>query len=550
MADMNDNNRMGNHMDIMGEMAGMAPSDINITTRRLQVESVVGDATRQVNVVRTITLPVFEENQLLARKVESVDTEIRGVEYKIIDDKVIVEATLHKQIYYVECVTGDVQEFTVPDEKITEFVHIEGARPGMEARVNVAIEFCDLEAIKIPGQQCFRQFQQTCILKIRVRIVEMVEVDVVTNVSGPGITPTFQTITIDNVIGKGCQQHTISDTIIDLDDIPEGQRAYKIKNVDAVIRNTETKVLPNKVVVKGILHKQIFYVVTPVGEVREFSIDVPFSVFVEVPGARPGVNISTDIRIEYVDAKIVSGNKIKETVVLEICATASESITINVVTAVSGAHVETRTLKVQSSVGQNCRQVNILADLTSPEQARKVARVDATLRNLTAEVIPNKVIVKGMLHKQIFYVSQSSDHLREFSVDEPFTEFVHVDGAQPGDTVDVTGRIEFVNVEAAAHLPTNRFRQTAVLEICANVTETRTITVVVAVTPIGPEPQPICPPGTTFSYTIQKGDTLFSIAQANNTTVQAILAVNPQITNPNIIFVGRTIQVPCPGGMG
>lgn len=204
------------------------------------------------------------------------------------------------------------------------------------------------------------------------------------------------------------------------------------------------------------------------------------------------------------DAKIVSGNKIKETVVLEICATASESITINVVTAVSGAHVETRTLKVQSSVGQNCRQVNILADLTSPEQARKVARVDATLRNLTAEVIPNKVIVKGMLHKQIFYVSQSSDHLREFSVDEPFTEFVHVDGAQPGDTVDVTGRIEFVNVEAAAHLPTNRFRQTAVLEICANVTETRTITVVVAVTPIGPEPQPICPPGTTFSYTIQR----------------------------------------------
>ena len=87
--------------------------------------------------------------------------------------------------------------------------------------------------------------------------------------------------------------------------------------------------------------------------------------FVEVPGARPGVNISTDIRIEYVDAKIVSGNKIKETVVLEICATASESITINVVTAVSGAHVETRTLKVQSSVGQNCRQVNICLLYTS-----------------------------------------------------------------------------------------------------------------------------------------------------------------------------------------
>jgi len=536
-------------MDDMNGMGGTCDCDINVTTRRLMVESVVGDATKQVNVVRTITLPIFEHNQILAKKIESVDTEIRDVSHKIIDDKVIVEATLHKQIYYVECVTGDVQEFTVPDERVTEFVHIEGARPGMEARVSVNIEFCDIEPIKMAGKDCFRQFQQTCILRIRVRIVEMVEVDVVTNVSGTGITPTFQTITIDNVIGRGCQQHTITDSIIDLDDLPEGQRAYKIKNVDAEIRNTETRILPNKVIVKGVLHKQIFYVITPVGEVKEISVDVPFNVFVEVPGARVGANVSTDIRIEYVDAKIINGNKIKETVVLEICATVSESLTINVVTAVAGARVETRTLRVQSSVGRNCRQANILADIETPELARKVARVDARLRNLTAEIIPDKVIVKGVLHKQIFYVAASNDQLREVSVDEPFTEFVHVEGAQPGDTVDITGRIEYVNVEAADHPPTRRWRQTAVLEICANVSETTEITVVTAVF-ADVQPQPDCPPGTTFDYVIQKGDTLSSIARANNTTVQAILAVNPQITNPNIIFVGRTIKIPCPMGMG
>jgi len=537
----------------MADTTGVSGSDLNVTTRRLMVESVVGDAMKQANVVRTITLPTFENVQILAKKIESVDSEIRDVEYKIIDDKIIVEATLHKQVYYVECVTGDVQEYTLPDEKVTEFVHIEGARPGMEARVTVDIEYCDVEAIKMTGHQCFRQFQQTCILRIRARIIEMVEIDVVTNVSGTGITPTFQTITIDNVIGRGCQQHTISDSIFDLDDIPAGQRAYKIKNVDAEIRDTETKVLPNKVVVKGVLHKQIYYVISPIGEVREFSVDVPFSVFVDVPGAREGANVTTDIRIEYVDAKIVNGNKIKETVVLEVCATVSESLTINVVTAVAGAQVTTRTLRVQSSVGRGCRQVNIVADIETPELARKIARVDSEVRNLTAEIIPDKVIVKGTLHKQIYYVAAANDQLRELSVDEPFTEFVHIEGAQPGDTVDVTSRVEYVNVEAAANTPTRMWRQTAVLEICANVTETREITVVTAVTQVPappPGPSPICPPGTTFDYVIQRGDTLSAIARANNTTVQAILAVNPQITNPNIIFVGRTIKIPCPGGMG
>jgi hypothetical protein len=113
-------------------------AEISVTTRTLKVENVIGEAVKQVNVVRDITLPV------LAKKIESVDTKINNVEHKIIDNKVIVEATLHKQIYYVECVTGDVQEFTVPDEKITEFVHIKGANPDMEAKVDVDIEYCDV----------------------------------------------------------------------------------------------------------------------------------------------------------------------------------------------------------------------------------------------------------------------------------------------------------------------------------------------------------------------------------------------------------------------
>ncbi|MDD4517524.1 MAG: LysM domain-containing protein [Limnochordia bacterium] len=70
------------------------------------------------------------------------------------------------------------------------------------------------------------------------------------------------------------------------------------------------------------------------------------------------------------------------------------------------------------------------------------------------------------------------------------------------------------------------------------------------------QPQQVCPPGT-FSYTVVPGDTLFFIAQRFGTTVNAILAVNPQITNPNLIFPGQVICIPsaapppppvCPSG--
>lgn len=47
-----------------------------------------------------------------------------------------------------------------------------------------------------------------------------------------------------------------------------------------------------------------------------------------------------------------------------------------------------------------------------------------------------------------------------------------------------------------------------------------------------------------MTYIVQPGDTLFFIAQRFNTTVNAILAVNPQITNPNLIFPGQVIMIP------
>lgn len=63
--------------------------------------------------------------------------------------------------------------------------------------------------------------------------------------------------------------------------------------------------------------------------------------------------------------------------------------------------------------------------------------------------------------------------------------------------------------------------------------------------PVTPEPDPEI---STSGYTVQTGDTLYRIAVANNTTVAALLAVNPNIENPNLIFVGLQINLPLGSG--
>lgn len=57
-------------------------------------------------------------------------------------------------------------------------------------------------------------------------------------------------------------------------------------------------------------------------------------------------------------------------------------------------------------------------------------------------------------------------------------------------------------------------------------------------------PNPPSVPATSGTYVVQYGDTLGKIAARIGSSVADILAVNPQIWNPNLIYVGQVINLP------
>ncbi|MGE5576126.1 MAG: LysM peptidoglycan-binding domain-containing protein [Syntrophothermus sp.] len=80
---------------------------------------------------------------------------------------------------------------------------------------------------------------------------------------------------------------------------------------------------------------------------------------------------------------------------------------------------------------------------------------------------------------------------------------------------------------------------------CNNIPDPNVITpgqVLLVPTPCPGAPPPGCP----FQYTVQPGDTMFLIAQRFGVTLNALIAANPQIPNPNIIFPGQVLTIPCP----
>jgi len=55
--------------------------------------------------------------------------------------------------------------------------------------------------------------------------------------------------------------------------------------------------------------------------------------------------------------------------------------------------------------------------------------------------------------------------------------------------------------------------------------------------------QAISVPAGASTYVVQSGDTLRKIAAKFGTTVDALLKLNPKISNPNVIYVGQVITV-------
>jgi N-acetylmuramoyl-L-alanine amidase len=45
-----------------------------------------------------------------------------------------------------------------------------------------------------------------------------------------------------------------------------------------------------------------------------------------------------------------------------------------------------------------------------------------------------------------------------------------------------------------------------------------------------------------FAYTVKKGDTLSEIAENHGLSLNEIIAINPQIKNPDLIYVGETVH--------
>lgn len=261
--------------------------------------------------------------------------------------------------------------------------------------------------------------------------------------------------------------------------IPPSCQIIKVKEIQASVTEVTGTAGTDSVVVQGTLHLQIFYVGSD-NIVRLQQEDVPFRHLLYIPGTTPGMSVTTKATVEFVVYHLDPARAVlKKKIVLLLEA----SVTTPAATTAAGGP-----LILEAVVGQASEQIlvevtnvfpciikerirvggaqeiseQILLEKSIPVQAIKIKSIGTELVDVTYQVLPDVIIVTGVLHKQIYLVGPDNI-VRLVEEDIPFSRSLAFPGLKPGDFVQVDVQVEFVIPELNPSAGT--LRQKVVLKI-------------------------------------------------------------------------------------
>ncbi len=262
-------------------------------------------------------------------------------------------------------------------------------------------------------------------------------------------------IRLEETIGVGTSQIVVSESV----DVPRPKPPVaSVIDFAGKTRIGKVTVLPNKVIVDGVLELAIIYeAAVPYQTVHVFHAEVPFSTFVDMPGVEPGMVATPTVVIEHASFDVrPDGKVVVVRAVVMLTVRVSRTAIINVVTDVSGIpglQVTKEIINSETVLGESSAQAVIREQLFIPRAKPDVVSIIdqvATIQINSTTILPNKVIINGTISLRTIYEAKSpyqTVHVVHHTI--PFERFVDVPGIQPGMTVLADALIEFISVDVS-----------------------------------------------------------------------------------------------------
>jgi LysM repeat protein len=468
---------------------------------------------------------------------------IRMKDVRVGEDRINLSGDLDLNILYSSDKGEDAVYAMNTSLPIEDIIYMDGLEKDMQAKLTTVLEHLDCQVIND------RKLGVKAVIGLTADAERVHKVDAVVPNEGNGMAFLEDKLRMEEVVAEKKDRFTIKEEIT----LPETAAPVgEILSSEFSLADQEIRPMDGKVMVRSNLLMDILYTDDQgTGTVHVWSEKIPFNGYLEAEGITPKSTVDMDLTIGEASIKTELDDD-GEPRILDVDVTilgdlsAREVVEKDVVTDAYAPGMEVEVIKETVTypvcVGRTKNQFTIKEKITLDNDELPMLQAGRAWGNLMIQDVnaqADMIQVDGVLATEIMYFSQEDDHaVCMVKKGIPFSQKIEMKGVTPQDDINVRGTLEEIDFQILSDRE-GELLATMLLEVDASREETADLVTDIHVKNADKTQKPVA--GAVI-YTVQPGDSLWTIAKHFDTTIQRILMVN-DIENPDLIYPGQKLLV-------
>ena len=225
------------------------------------------------------------------------------------------------------------------------------------------------------------------------------------------VDTTKESVCVNQIVGQKNTKLVVDGDVIVPDIKPDILNAVKVSGNVCIYKK---EVLDGKIRLDGCIQTYIMYIAdNDSGELRGINTNLDFTQMIDLENCKIGMNLSTNITIQSMEANVLNGRKLAIKAMLDTTLKVFSNSNIDIIKKVnSDCNFQklSNTVDVNSLVGYGTTKAYAkeTASIDPIDNLAEILKVDMDIVNKDTKISYNKVLVKADAKVKIMYLTEDS----------------------------------------------------------------------------------------------------------------------------------------------
>lgn len=504
---------------------------VETNKEQLCINQIIGQKIETTAIVEDFVVPDIKPDIL---NVINTSGTVCIYKKEVMDGKIKIDGCINAYVIYIaDNENGETRSLNV-NSNFSKIVEFEKAKPQMLLESEITLK--QIECIVING----RKVSLKSVLDLNLKLCSNEKIEYIKQIEGvKNIQLLNENLSINSLLGTGNTKIYAKDTIVidSIDDLAE------IMKVNVQVKNSETKISYNKILVKADSEVKIMYL-TQDNRIKCVTNIIPTMGFIDMP------NITDDnlCSIKYeIKNLLVKPNSIEEhSIYVEIEIEAScrvyENKQLNLIQDLYSPSVNLTYKQKQIKAMSDANSIKEIYELREKQFIDEIINgeicdvdVNPTITNKT--IMKDKIVFEGEINLNFIFKNQNSLALNSKQIVIPFNYNMDILGIIPSTQIETQMEI---SMQDFIVMPDSSIDIKIDIEFMVNSSNSRSINVI---DELNVEENRDDNRYSVIIYFVKPGDTLWNIAKKFRSTIKDISSING-IEDENKIYVGDQLYIP------